>query len=408
MAQLIKRGDAWSVRVFRGRDANGKRKFVSKTIRGPKRAALEWARKVELELSTDTYREPTKQTVADFLKAWLDGTAAQRVRAKTLSSYRQLVANYIVPQLGDRALRQLTLPEIDRSYAALSDRGLSPRTVRYVHSVLRQALGHAVKSRLLVHNPSDYATLPRQQRTEMRALTADEGRRFLEAAADDRWYALWALLLTAGLRPSEALGLRWSDVEPGRIRVQRTLVHLGGGDWRFDECKTSRSRRTVPIPPVADAALRTHRARQAEEKLAAGPAYNDHGLVFASPNGNPPDPRSLVRNHFDRVLAAASKKEREQLDRACESGDAAAIRQAEVALKKVELPKIRLYDLRHTSASLLLAEGVHPKVVSERLGHSTVMLTLDVYSHVIPALHEESAQAMERLLSARASSTHDP
>jgi integrase len=372
MAQLVKRGDTWSVRVFKGRDATGKRKFVCKTIRGPKRAALEWARKVETQLSTDTYREPTKQTVAEFLTAWLDGTAAQRIRLKTLGSYRWLVMNYVLPTVGDRPLRQLTLPDIDQLYAALRDRGLSPRTVRYVHSVLRQALGHAVKSRLLLHNPSDYATLPRQERHEMRAFNADEARRFLEAASEDRWHALWALLLTAGLRPSEALGLKWSDLEAGRVRVQRTLVQLGGREWRFDECKTSKSRRTVPIPALADTALRAHRVRQAEEKLSAGPAYNDHGLVFASPNGGPPDSRSLVRNHFGRILEAA------------------------------DLPRIRLYDLRHTSASLLLAAGTHPKVVSERLGHSTVMLTLDVYSHVIPSLHEESAQTIERLLAGSA------
>lgn len=368
MAQVTKRSEnRWQVLVFQGRDANGKKRFHIKTVKGTKKAALQYAREVEAAISTGNYAEPTKQSVREFLTNWLDGTASQRLRERTLASYRKLVCTYIIPALGERKLSQLRLPEIDKLYAAMRSRGLSPRTIRYTHSVLRSALNHAVRSRLLAHNPTDYATLPRQERKEMRCLSPGEANAFLLAARQDRWHALWEILTLSGVRPGEALGLKWSDISGNTVGVQRALLSAGE-QWVIAEPKTRRSRRTVPLAESTMKALQTHRRHQAEEKLRAGSNYRDNDFVFANSTGMPLDIKNVTARHFRKILEAAG------------------------------LPKIRLYDLRHTAATLMLAAGVNPKVASERLGHSTIVLTMDTYSHVLPDMQQDAVDRVNRLL----------
>ena len=368
MAQVTKRSEnRWQVLVFQGRDATGKKRFHIKTVKGTKKAALQYAREIEAAISTGNYAEPTKQSVAEFLNSWLDGTASQRLRDRTLASYRKLVSTYIVPALGERKLSQLRLPEIDKLYAEMRSRGLSPRTVRYTHSVLRSALNHAVRARLLSHNPTDYATLPRQERKEMRCLTPAEANAFLLAAREDRWHPLWEILTLSGLRPGEAFGLKWSDITGNTIGVQRALL-TAGEKWVIAEPKTRRSRRTVPLAESTMKALQKHRRLQAQEKLKAGANYRDNDFIFANSTGMPLDIKNITARHFRKVLAAAS------------------------------LPKIRLYDLRHTAATLMLAAGVNPKVASERLGHSTIVLTMDTYSHVLPDMQQDAVDRVDRLL----------
>jgi integrase len=370
MAQVIKRGDnRWQVMVFRGRDASGKKKFHIKTIKGPKKAALKYGREIETAITTGSYSEPTKQTLADFLGTWLDGTASQRLRKRTLASYRKLARSYLIPALGDRQLAQLRLPDIEAVYAQMSARGLSSRTVRYTHSVLRAALNHALRARLISHNPTDHATLPRLERKEMRFLTPAQVNAFLKAARDDRFYALWEILTLTGLRPGEALGLQWADVSERSIKVQRTLVE-GGEHWSVDEPKTRRSRRVVPLAESTIRALQLHRKRQAEERLRVGQVYTGNDFIFASSTGLPLDIKNLTARHFRKVLSAAG------------------------------VPRIRLYDLRHTAASLMLAADVNAKVTSERLGHSTIVLTMDTYSHVMPGMQVDAVAKVDRLLAA--------
>lgn len=367
MAQIVKRGQHWQVMVFLGRDAIGKRRFHIKTIKDGKKAALQYARQIETSIATGSYTEPTKRSVAEFLSGWLDGTASQRLRPRTLESYRKLINAYVIPTLGDRKLSQIRLPEIDKLYSEMRVRGLSPRTVRYTHSILRSALNHAVRSRLLPHNPTDYATLPRQERKEMQCLTATEANAFLASARNDRWSALWELLTLTGLRPGEALGLKWADLSDNVLTVQRALVEAGE-KWSVSEPKTKRSRRTVPLSPSTIKALHAHRRTQLEEKLRAGGTYSDNDFIFANSVGLPLDIRNLTVRHFQKVLKAA------------------------------ELKPIRLYDLRHTAATLMLSAGVNPKVASERLGHSTIVLTMDTYSHVMPAMQQDAVDRVDRLL----------
>ena len=358
------------VRVYLGRDADsGKRRYYNKTIQGSKKDAQRYLTEKLSERDTGTFVQPATESVASYLERWIESAARGRVRPVTLESYQSLLRNYIVPALGGRRLGQLGPVEIQKLYTDRQRRGLSAKTVRYTHTVLRQALEQAVKWRLLSHNPTTLVSLSRQRRKEMRALDPEETRRFLEAATGDRWSAIWMLLVTTGLRPGEALGLKWSDLEGNRLRIQRTLVRLKRGKgWHLGEPKTPKSRRSVTLPETALRELRRHRARQAEERLQVGSGYDDNGFVFAASNGSPLDQRNLVRRHFMRILHAA------------------------------DLPDIRVYDLRHTCATLLLAAGENPKIVSERLGHSTITLTMDTYSHVLPDMQEATADRLEALL----------
>jgi integrase len=210
---------------------------------------------------------------------------------------------------------------------------------------------------------------PRQVRKEMQALSPEEASRFLAAASKDKWSVLFALALTTGMRPEEYLGLQWKDVdlEKGTLVVQHTLIwRRKGGGWYFSEPKTSRSRRTIPLPTSVSVNLREHKRHQAEQRLRTGPKYQNNDLVFATAEGGPLMPRNLLSRHFKPILKVAG------------------------------LPKkVRLYDLRHSCATLLLASGENPKVVSERLGHAGIAMTLDVYSHVLPSMQQAAAEKLE-------------
>jgi integrase len=224
---------------------------------------------------------------------------------------------------------------------------------------------------MLSQNPASYVDLPRLKKTEMKSFSPEEADRFLKAAAEDRWGTLWAVALTTGMRPGEYLALRWPDVDlnAGTVTVRRALVRRKDGGWEFEEPKTDRGRRTIPLPPTVIASLAEHKRKQAEERLAKGPAYESQGLVFATSTGQPLDQINLSRRHFKPILKAAG------------------------------LPSdFRVYDLRHSCATLLLAAGENPKVVSERLGHASITLTLDIYSHVLPSMQQQAAERLEAIL----------
>ena len=250
--------------------------------------------------------------------------------------------------------------------------GLSPKSVRLVHAVLHRAFKQAVRWRLINVNPADAVDAPRAERKEFHALDAEETARLLEAARADRLHGVYVLAVTCGMRQGELLGLRWADVDldKGALAVRQQVMRIGG-EWRFSEPKTKAGRRVITLPAVAVSALREHRRRQAEERLRVGPEWHDNGLVFTNRIGNPIEKQNLMRRSFWPLL-----------DRAA-------------------LPRIRFHDLRHTAATLLLAEGLHPKVVQERLGHSTIAITMDVYSHVGMTLQREAAETLDRLFAAR-------
>jgi integrase len=326
-------------------------------------------------MDTDTFVQATQRTLGSFLVEWLDLVAATRVRPRTLQDYRSLAERYLIPSLGHRKISQLAAGDIQQVYSSLRERGLSPRTIRYAHSVLHNTLEQAVKWNLLARNVAKLVVLPRNDRREMSSLTVEQSVALLNAAPSDRFGALWMLLLTGGMRPGEALAAKWSDLEGNKLRIQRGLVRLSDNSWQLAEPKTPRARRALPLPASTLKALASHRTRQCEERLRTGPAWTDQDLIFTNATGGPLDYRVVIRRHLRPLL------------------------------KSLGLGHIRPYDLRHTCATLLLASGENVKVVSERLGHASATLTLDTYSHVLPDMQQRAAERLESLLFAAESTS---
>lgn len=367
-----KREGLYLVSVFLGRDAGGKRQYHYKQIKGTKGDAQTYLNGILHSKDTGTFVQPVDVTLNDYLGKWLETAARPRVSERTHEGYTYLLERHVQPELGNRKLPDVRPLHIQKLYSDMQARGLSARTVRYLHAVLSSALKQAVRWGMLARNPAELVELPRQARKEMHALSPAEAAEFLKAARQDRWGGLFAFALATGMRPEEYLGLQWKDVDLDRgvVTVRRALVWRStGGGWYFSETKTARSRRQIPLPASTMRALAEHRRQQAAERLKAGATYQQHDLVFATPEGGPLAPRNLKRRHFRPILEQA------------------------------KLPAdFRLYDLRHSCATLLLAAGEHPKVVSERLGHASITLTLDVYSHVLPTMQEAASQKLESLL----------
>jgi integrase len=317
------------------------------------------------------YVETTTQTLGEYLTAWLSASRS-RIRPSTWESYDRNVRVHVTPTLGGRRLQALTPADLNALYAQLLTNGkqtgkggaLSPRTVRYVHTIVRRALKDAVRQGAVTRNVADLADPPSHSQakpSEMQTWTPDQTRRYLTHVEHDRLTALWRLACTTGMRRGELLGLKWGDVDlaNGRVSIRRALIQVKY-EIAWSEPKTTASRRQVSIDPATIAALSQHQAAQDVECAMWGDAYHSDGLVFCHEDGQPIYPE-LLTAWFTRHAKAAG------------------------------LPTIRLHDLRHTHATHLLQLGVHPKVVADRLGHGDPALTLRVYSHVIPAVQETVA-----------------
>ena len=333
--------------------------------------------KVLTAVEERTFVAPTRINLREFLvKEWLPAIKGT-VRASTYSSYKLHVERHIVPDLGTTKLSRLTPSAINIFYGRLLEEGrchgtggLSPATVRRVHATLHRALRDAVRWGRLPLNPVDAADPPRgrSERRDLPAWSKEQLIAFLSQIADDRLFCLWRLLTMTGCRRGEAIGLRWEDVDidAGAISICQTLVPVDGKVIVSDP-KTARGRRTIALDPVTLAALKAHAARQADEQSDWGEAWSDTGYVFVQEDGRPLDPR-WVSKEFERQRQAAA------------------------------LPRIPLHGLRHTYATLALSSGVNPRIVSGRLGHSTVALTLDIYSHVLPQQDQDAADRIAALL----------
>jgi len=272
--------------------------------------------------------------------------------------------------LGGYRLRALTPELIQRAEAALLAERLAPLSVRSIHMILNQALKQAVLWNLIPQNPCEGVRRPKIQRREMQVLSEAEVKRLLVYSLGTHEHDLWAFLVTSGVRLGEALGLKWSDIdfERGTATIQRALQRQAGNGLVFVEPKTSRSRRTVPLGKATLTMLEEHRCQQEARRSKLGKKWRQTGLVFCAVRGGPMKP----------------EEPQEPLHR---------------ALEKAGLPRIRIHDLRHTAATHLLTNGVHPKVVQDLLGHSTIAITLDTYSHVLPVLSREATTHMDKLLS---------
>ncbi|MDQ3864218.1 MAG: site-specific integrase [Actinomycetota bacterium] len=308
--------------------------------------------------------------LGEYLGRWLVDSVRDTVRPTTFERYEQMVRLHIRPVLGQVKLKKLTSAYVRGLYRQKLDAGLSPRSVQYVHVTLHKALKQAIADGLIPRNATEAVKPPQVRREEMRPLTAEQVKVLFEAAKGDRLEALYVLAVTTGLRQGELLGLKWDDIdlEVGTLQVRRTLT-TAKGDPVLSTPKTKGSCRTVKLSQTALEILRSHLERQLGEIDRAGDMWRENGLIFTPESGSP-----LSRQHV-------------------------TARRFKPLLRRAGLPEIRFHDLRHTCATLLLSKNVNPKVVSEMLGHASIAITLDTYSHVLPNMQESAAKAMEEALS---------
>jgi integrase len=312
-------------------------------------------------------RADERLTTGAYLEQWL-AAAQPTMRPRTWQGYALIVRRHWLPAVGRVPLTRLTPGQVQAVLNAKIAAGAAAQTVRNVHAVLRRALNRAVRDGILARNVSSVIDLPQRVAHEAPTISPELARAILAAVSGDSLDALVTLVLASGLRQGEALALRWSDVDldAGSLTVRRTLLRMGGV-VSFSEPKTPRSRRTLALPAGIVSALRAHRARQAQRRLWSGSRWVDGDLVFTSSIGTPLTGGDVTKR-FQALLAAAG------------------------------LPRMRFHDLSHGCASLLLTQGIHPRVVMEQLGHSTIALTMNTYSHVIPALQRDAADRMDAML----------
>ncbi len=352
---------------------HGKRRSVTRPTRREAERALR-----EMLSNADQGILPPKEklTVAQWLDRWLEHTAPQKLRAETLKSYHLQVRVHVKPALGYIKLADLQRAHLRAWHADLARRGLKPSTIQRIHGVLSGSLQDAMKDDLVARNVARGIGLPGRERSRIHTLDAQQARALLAEAGGTRWEALLAVALYTGMRSGEILALRWSDVDFGRrtARVEHSLTR----SKVIGDTKTAAGRRTISLPEPCIEALRTYRARQAQERLAAGSLWQDNGMVFCT--GQAGHSRTSVTYPGSPLTARCVQIAYKNL------------------LAKAGLPEMRLHDLRHASATLMLAGGVPVKVVSERLGHSKTSVTLDTYAHVLPEQDRDAADRIAALL----------
>lgn len=356
----------WGYHFEAGRLPNGRRRQVTRSG-FPTRSAALAALAEDLELHEAGLDGARRMTVAEYLETWLAGKRS--LRPRSAQGYRAHLNLYLVPYLGQIKLADLRPAHLDLMFSdLLASPSRGAATVRRIHATLRSALNSAVKRRLIHYNPALHIELPSATRTPTQVWTPAELSRFLATAASERVGVLFRVVALAGLRRGEVLGLRWEDMdlEVGLLRVTQQLQIIGGVVG-FVPPKSRSGVRTVPLDPETVRQLRCWRERQAAERAEWGDGYQDLGLVFTWENGLP-----LTPDHAYRLFLRLTQR--------------------------AGLPRIRLHDLRHTSASLALAAGVPLKVVSDRLGHSSIGITADLYTHVVPAVSRDAADRMAVLL----------
>lgn len=351
------------------RGTDGKRKHHSKTFRTKKEADAFLIQRQQ-EVNEGTHIVASKETVAAYLERWLVAYAPTWSES-TLGQYRTTVRVRITPAIGAIPLAKLDALTLQTFYAGLTAR-YAPATVRATHALLDVALTRAVSWHLISRNPADNATLPAVPRPAAAVWSANECATFLAATSKHRFASLWRLALDSGMRIGEILALNWRDVDldSATIAVSRTLTRDANGRFKIGSVtKTRASNRSIIISSSTVAALRAYRAKQSQRKLLLGPRWQDQGLVFDRGNGDVLDP-AVVRQSFLRALD-----------------------------RNPSLPRITLHGMRHTMATILLAAGVNPKIVQERLGHTSIQMTLDRYSHVTVGMQSHAAQLLDDLLS---------
>jgi integrase len=367
--------ESWELRYTLGTDpATGKRRTVTTSVKGKREAAERELRRLLRAIDTGEHVDPTRMTVREWLTTWLETVRAE-VSPKSHERYTEIVQNFLMPSLGKLPITKLTAVDIQKAYNGWStggrrDRkagGLSARTRRHIHRILRSALSRALEQQVIARNPADVfrKRLPKVERRELLTLSTEQSVWLLEAIKQTRTYWPVLLALATGMRRGEVLALRWknADLERSTLRVMESLEQTKAG-LRFKTPKNERTR-AIPLPAFAVEELRRRKAEQAEELELLGLRQDGKSLVCGQADGRPLQPRSLT-HEFTRLVARLQ-----------------------------DFPRVRFHDLRHSHATQMLLAGVHPKVAQERLGHSTIMTTLDLYSHVTDTMQSDAAVRLD-------------
>ncbi|MFD0048902.1 tyrosine-type recombinase/integrase [Actinomycetes bacterium NPDC127524] len=367
MGQIKKEGSSWYFVAEVGTDPmTGKRKRKKQRGFKTKREAEKALALIESEVIRGTYFEPSNITLEDHLTEWFK-IKRNMINIQTAEVYKGYIKNRIVPILGNTQLSKLT-PVLLQSYINdLVEDGLASGTIKKLNNILKSALDHAVNMELLPSNPIVKVQLPKITKKEMKVWQIEEMNQFLQVAIKHRFYPAFHLALTTGMRRGEILGLRWKDVdlEKGILYVHQTLS--GDGKYFLNGAKTEAGVRSIKLANESILMLKKQKRLLAKEKFACGRAYSDYDLVVCTSIGTPVNPNNLKKTYHKLIKEAA-------------------------------VPLIRFHDLRHTHATLLLSQGVHAKVISERLGHSNIKTTMDIYSHILPNMQEDAANKIDILL----------
>ena len=365
---------SWEIRYEVPVQNGNDRRQAYETIRGSRRDAERILRERLGAVDSGSHIERTTETVSDFLDRWLQTYVATNTAPSTQRGYEAVIRRYIKPAFGVTPLQGLQPNQIQAMYATLLAQGLSATTALHTHRVLKGALQHAIKWGVLNHNPANATDPPRPTRQEMRMWDVRTIHQFFDASAGNPYKNIYHLAILTGMRRSELLGLQWKDIDwnNATLHVQRSLQRINGRGLVVSQPKTKKSRRAIDLGSSSVDLLKNVKTKQLERRLSTGPVWNDQDFVFTQMDGKPLHP-DKVSNEFRRIV------------------------------KKNNLPHLTLHGLRHAHATLMLSAGANPKIVSERLGHSNVSITLDLYSHLLPGLQKAAAQAVEDILAAGAS-----
>ncbi len=367
--------------IYRRKDGRWVGQYTVQTAEGPKyryiygktrQAVAERLTKAMADRDGGLVFDAGNITVGEYLERWLSDSVRDTVKESTYSSYTRLAEKHAIPDLSRVKLKSFTTTHVRALLREKLDAGLSARTVQYLRFILRKALDQAVADGLIPRNPVLGVKSPQVRREEIKPLSQQEARIFLQTVSEagDKFEALYVLAIHCGLRQGELFALKWEDVDldARTLQVRRNLAGVEDGKPVFTTPKTAKSRRQVRLTAGAVSALKVHRKRQLEHRMEYAGLWEDHGLVFTSDTGTPLNRHNVARRSFKPLLERAGLRE------------------------------IRFHDLRHTCATLLLSTGQHPKFVQELLGHSTIAITLDTYSHVLPGMGDGLADAMDEAL----------
>ncbi|WP_027725456.1 site-specific integrase [Tuberibacillus calidus] len=362
---VTKKGEQkWFYMLDLGKDENGKRKQKKKSGFKSEREAKKALRLAEAEVIKGTYVEPSKLPYETFVNDWFKNIKKKSLGVQTQVVYERYLESYIIPSIGNIPLGKITTDTIDRFISDLYDKKYSASTIKKAVNIIKSSLEYAIIQGYIKKNFAKQATLPKETKNEMTVWNQEEVNKFLDAAKGSRYYNLFFVALTTGMRQGELFGLRWKDIDfkNKTLTVNQVLDH-DGQNLRIGT-KTKSSHRTIDLSDKTIQVLLDQKKKIEHEKsLDIG--YQDNDLVFCTPLGTPLHPSNIRKRVFNKLI------------------------------EKAQVPKIRFHDLRHTHATLLLQKKVNPKVVSERLGHANVKITLDTYSHVLPTMQKEAVQKID-------------